>query len=316
MENFEDLVKIYVSSESMKENSFNPLGKYYYANTETYSGYYWYYESHDFIIDIHNFFIKKDFVDDTVDSMGKYVTVVSNFVISGNGEWFNPYQAIEPFSIFLMDPCDKKNRYLIHGNSRFFLVGIKFKKTFFKKHYPFYDKENNREDLIDMFLYSKNLIVKPISKIAKEILTCKLEKSDAKIFFEEKAKEWFFLTIKANENSKNEKVLSAEDERLIENVAKYINDHYSYDIPQVILEKIACMGGTKLKETFKKKYNLNITEFTQRKRMNIAEQLLLNTDLEIKYIAKTVGYNSTSRFSKLYKRYKGIYPREVKNIFL
>ncbi len=66
--------------------------------------------------------------------------------------------------------------------------------------------------------------------------------------------------------------------------------------------------------SFKKKNNLSITEFTQRKRMNIAEQLLLNTDLEIRYIAKTVGYTSPSRFSKLYKRFKGVYPREVKSI--
>ncbi|MCH8666963.1 helix-turn-helix domain-containing protein [Staphylococcus lugdunensis] len=48
--------------------------------------------------------------------------------------------------------------------------------------------------------------------------------------------------------------------------------------------------------------------------MNIAEQLLLTTDLEIRHIAKTVGYTSPSRFSKLYKRYKGVYPNEVKLI--
>ena len=63
------------------------------------------------------------------------------------------------------------------------------------------------------------------------------------------------------------------------------------------------MSGTKLKESFKKNH-LSITEFTQRKRMNIAEQLLVTTDLEIRHIAKTVGYTSPSRFSKLYKRYR------------
>ena len=143
-------------------------------------------------------------------------------------------------------------------------------------------------------------------------MTCKLENAEAKLFFEEKVKEWFYITVEASEDSKNFKTLSTEDEKLIENVERYISDHYSNNIPQSLLEKIACMSGTKLKESFKKKNNLSITEFTQRKRMNIAEQLLVTTDLEIRHIAKTVGYTSASRFSKLYKRYKGVYPNEVK----
>lgn len=314
MENFESLINNYVSSELKDENYFHPLGRYYIANTKLYNGYYWYYESSDFIIDIHNLFIKKDFVEDGVESMQNYVAFISNFVISGNGEWFNPYQAIEPFSMFVMDPSDKKDRYLIHKNSRLFLVGIKFKKNFLEKYYSQYPYSNNIDDLKDMFFQSKNSIVNPISRIAKDILTCKLENIEAKIFFEEKVKEWFYITVDASEYSKKYRPLSTEDEKLIENVERYISDHYSINIPQSLLEKIACMSGTKLKESFKKKNNLSITEFTQRKRMNIAEQLLLNTDLEIRYIAKTVGYTSPSRFSKLYKRFKGVYPREVKSI--
>ena len=55
---------------------------------------------------------------------------------------------------------------------------------------------------------------------------------------------------------KNYKPLSTEDEKLIENVERYISDHYSSNIPQSLLEKIACMSGTKLKESFNKKKQL------------------------------------------------------------
>lgn len=253
MENFESLINAYVSSELKDENYFHPLGRYYIANTKLYNGYYWYYESSDFIIDIHNLFIKEDFVEDGVESMQNYVTLISNFVMSGNGEWFNPYQSIEPFSMFVMDPSDKKNRYLIHKNSRLCLVGVKFKKSFLEKYYPPYSYSNNVDDLKDMFFQSKNSIINPISKIAKDILTCKLENVEAKLFFEEKVKEWFYITVEASEDSKNFKTLSTEDEKLIENVERYISDHYSNNIPQSLLEKIACMSGTKLKESFKKK---------------------------------------------------------------
>ena len=60
---------------------------------------------------------------------------------------------------------------------------------------------------------------------------------------------------------------------------------------------------------------MSITEYSQRKRMNIAETLLSTTELEIKDVAKSVGYSSHSRFTTLFKKYKGIYPREVKKFY-
>ena len=63
----------------------------------------------------------------------------------------------------------------------------------------------------------------------------------------------------------------------------------------------------------KEKYGQSITEYTQRKRMNVAETLLLNTGLPIKEVAESVGYTSASKFSIYYKRYKGKLPSEVRS---
>ena len=108
--------------------------------------------------------------------------------------------------------------------------------------------------------------------------------------------------------------MSLTDEKAIENVASYISDHYALDIAQELLEKISMMSGTKLKKLFKQKYDMSITEYSQRKRMNIAETLLLNSNMDIKDIAKSVGYSSHSKFSQYFKKYKGMYPREVKKL--
>ncbi|MDO5755082.1 MAG: AraC family transcriptional regulator [Tissierellia bacterium] len=59
---------------------------------------------------------------------------------------------------------------------------------------------------------------------------------------------------------------------------------------------------------------MTITEYTQRKRISMAEHLILSTDLTIGNIAKSVGYQSHSRFSKLFKRYKGFSPIEFKKM--
>ena len=81
---------------------------------------------------------------------------------------------------------------------------------------------------------------------------------------------------------------------------------------QKTLEKISMMSGTKLKKLFKQKYQSSITEYTQRRRMNIAEMLLLTSSLKIQDKAEAVGYSSHSKFSACFKKYKGIYPREIK----
>ena len=46
--------------------------------------------------------------------------------------------------------------------------------------------------------------------------------------------------------------------------------------------------------------------------MNMAEILLLNSSLKIQDIAEAVGYSSHSKFSACFKKYKGIYPKDVK----
>ncbi len=133
----------------------------------------------------------------------------------------------------------------------------------------------------------------------------------AEIFFEAKAKEWISIVIDAFLNRKNVHI-SLNDNIALENVAKYLDDHYALDVSQKTLEKIAMMSGTKLKKIFKEKYQSSITEYTQRKRMNMAENLLLNSTLKIQEIAEAVGYSSHSKFSACFKKYKGIYPREIK----
>ena len=98
----------------------------------------------------------------------------------------------------------------------------------------------------------------------------------------------------------------------MKNVANYIDDHYATSISQDTLEKISTMSGTKLKKLFKQKYQCTITEYTQRRRMNMAEVLLLNSSLKIQDIAEAVGYSSHSKFSTCFKKYKGMYPKDIK----
>lgn len=312
MKKFEDLVRQFVPEESSVKEKFCPNGKAFYADNEFFKGDYWFYETEDFIIDIHNFYIKKDYIETEVPDMSSYMYLVSNYLISGSGEWLKPYQAIEPKSMLVM--CTKKpaQRYVLHAKSHFFVVGMKFKERMIEKYFV-KKKVCNLDEAEKIFFDTKQNVSEKIGKIAEEIIHCKMSGLSADLFFDAKAKEWLSIILSAYE-SRQKSFLPRDDIRSLNNVASYINDHYAYDISQSLLEKIAMMSGTKLKYSFKNHFHMTITEYTQRKRINIAENLLLTTDLEIKDIAKSVGYKSASRFSTIFKRYKGVLPKELRRM--
>ena len=55
------------------------------------------------------------------------------------------------------------------------------------------------------------------------------------------------------------------------------------------LAKIACMGTTKLKTSFKQLQGCTITEYIQQRRMSQAEHLLIDTDFTMGQIAEMIG---------------------------
>lgn len=310
MKNFEELVRQFVPEECSVKERFCPNGKAFYADNEFFKGDYWFYEAEDFIIDIHNFYIKKDYIETEVPDMSSYMYLISNYLISGSGEWLKPYQAIEPKSMLVMCTKNPAQRYVLHAKSHFFVVGMKFKKEIIEKYFV-ENKVCHLADAEKIFFDTKAKVSEKIGKIAEEIIHCKMSGLSADLFFDAKAKEWLSIILDAYESHQNI-FIPKDDISSLNNVASYINDHYAYDISQSLLEKIAMMSGTKLKYSFKNHFHMTITEYTQRKRINIAENLLLTTDLEIRDIAKSVGYKSASRFSTIFKRYKGVLPKEVR----
>lgn len=292
---------------------YSPAGRTYYSQTENYEGTYWYYETDQFIIDIHDLFIKREFLSEEYPDMGQYMSFISTYLKSANGECFNPYQALTSNTVIVMDMNHKDMRFLLHANFPYVRIGINFKEKMIKE-YISHHLGPGVPDISRLLFETRELVTKPVEKLANAILNCNMTSPAAEIFFEAKAKEWLSIGLDAYFNRAKSKPISHTDENAIQDVASYINDHYALDISQELLEKIAMMSGTKLKHVFKQKYQMSITEYSQRKRMNIAETLLSTTELDIKDVAKSVGYRSHSRFTALFKKYKGIYPREVKKL--
>ena len=291
-----DFVKEYMNVDECKNNrKYSSAGHTFCwsKNNSTHAeGLYWFYEGDGFIIDVHDFYIREEVIQNSTYSMSDYVSIYSSYIVSANGEKFNPYQILTANSLCTLDFDNIKDDFLflLHENCYYLAVSIGFKRELLDKHLSSINIDP--ESFYRALLQTNQIILtKSLEKVAMEILNCKMEAPAADFFLKAKANEWISIVIDTYLNRKKYKI-EIDDDKALEDVARFLDDHFAMNVNQETLEKISKMSGTKLKNLFKEKYGQGITEYTQRKRMNMAETLLLNTKLPIKEIAQSVGYLS------------------------
>ena len=88
------------------------------------------------------------------------------------------------------------------------------------------------------------------------------------------------------------------------NINKQINfcslaqsNHYSYD---------------RFRHLFAEKFGKSPYAYLTEQRINLAKRLLKNSDLNITDIAFDCGFNSSSQFTNIFKKYMGVTPKEYK----
>lgn len=290
---------------------YNPLGKTYSVDSTEFKGNYWFYETDDFVVDIHDFYVKKDI---TV-SFGRshYTThfyINSSFFKSAHIEQMEPYKQIRENTIVVVPGNVEHCTYSLHKDSPFFSVGMTFKEKMIKEYIHLIDVEE--KNMIPILLSMPDYGVKGLEKIANEILEYQACCQGSKLFYEAKAREWLCIMLNTYFDKPEQKLKDNEDEKALSLVEQHIAQYFATNISQDVLCQIALMSKTKLKSLFKEKHHMTITEYIQRKRMYIAQELLIHGTDSIEEIARSVGYLCPSRFSKLFRKYIGVQPNEIR----
>ena len=292
---------------------FCSAGKCWKLSPKVGDGYYWIYSQQDlFDIKIHDFSYHEDFFLDYISPECLSITLYDSI----SGEELNPYRRLCAGCIKTFVGGNKPYKALIHKKIPIRSVGIEitpaYYENYLKKRFP-----NEYTHPLSAFMEIDQTMDFPaMSKLLHEVRNYRGTGISADLFYEGKVSEALSLVLQEQERLSSHRIkqLSEQDILHLENVTAYINDHYAFDLPLDRLSKIACMGSTKLKTTFKQFHGCTITEYIQQRRMSQAEHLLINTDFTMGQIAKMIGYSTSSRFAELFKKNTGILPVEYRKI--
>jgi two-component system response regulator YesN len=107
--------------------------------------------------------------------------------------------------------------------------------------------------------------------------------------------------------------LAAQNNMIVDKANEYI--HQNYAQKGLTLNEVAQKNHVSpnyLSYLFKKNTGINLWEYVIKLRMEESKRLIQNTDLRRYEISERVGYESPEHFSKIFKKYFGISPSEMK----
>ncbi len=116
-----------------------------------------------------------------------------------------------------------------------------------------------------------------------------------------------------NSDSHEVSFKSREKKELVEGITKYLNDHYVQDISLYTLSKNMYLSPVYISKIFKEVMGDSPINYLIQIRLAKSKELLEDSNLSIKTIAKMVGYDDPYYFSKLYKKYYGVSPNKTRD---
>lgn len=109
--------------------------------------------------------------------------------------------------------------------------------------------------------------------------------------------------------------IKSTNEERIDNILNYINDNLDKDLSNDKLAKICYLHPNHFIRFFKAKTNQTPASYIRQRRMEKARRLLEKSDLSVSEIAHKVGIEDEGYFSKQFKQFYSMSPRDWKKYY-
>lgn len=106
--------------------------------------------------------------------------------------------------------------------------------------------------------------------------------------------------------------ITSADGTSIDSITEYIDEHSSEPLLVEDLAARCSMSYSYFAKNFKQVYGRSCKEYIEFVRISKAEDLLLFTDFDLTYISQETGFSDCSHLIKIFKKWKGITPKQYK----
>lgn len=93
-------------------------------------------------------------------------------------------------------------------------------------------------------------------------------------------------------------------------ILEYIDTHSAEPLEVRQLAEMCHMSYSNFARLFRENYGRSCKEYIKFIRLNKAQDLLLNSDYDLDYIAQETGFFDCSHFIRTYKKWRGITPKQ------
>lgn len=107
----------------------------------------------------------------------------------------------------------------------------------------------------------------------------------------------------------------AEDTKPIRKAKQFIHDHYAEPLSLNAVAAEVGLNPSYFSTLFKKETGSNFLDYLMEIRIDVAKELLVETDMSIGEIAEKVGYNDMKYFYKRFRQYTGVSLREYRKLY-
>jgi AraC-like DNA-binding protein len=144
----------------------------------------------------------------------------------------------------------------------------------------------------------------PMRESVERLLRCLQDPLDAQVMGQARVREVVYAALRGPQAG----VLRALVEQTghfarIAAALHYLRDHYDEALSVEDLARCANMSASTFHEHFKRSTLLSPVQYLKRVRLLKAQQMLIGEGMGVAQVAHKVGYQSTSQFSREYKRY-------------
>ena len=96
-------------------------------------------------------------------------------------------------------------------------------------------------------------------------------------------------------------------------LAREERKNYEKNISLTDISEHVYLNPSYFSRIFKQQCGINVVDYVNKVRVDVAKELLRNTNMKIVDVAEKVGFNSSGYFSNVFRRYTGGNPKDYRN---